>query len=208
VMDALHETGRRGDTYVILLADHGELLGDHGFGGKEERHYDACIRVPLIISGPSVQHGITRNEIVQLEDICPTVMEMTGQAMPPMSKHGYHRDKPDTDFPSLPGRSLLPLCRGEQVADWRDAAYSESYCSIWSNTPNDWARTAKWRYTWYPDDGEQLFDLISDPDEQKNLSKDPAHAQVRTEMRDRLLKSIVLQDWPRTRRDLFALGVH
>jgi len=92
-----------------------------------------------------------------------------------------------------------------------DAAYSESYCAIWSNTPNDWARTvrtAKWRYTWYPDDGEQLFNLHDDPDEQKNLARDPAHAAVRAEMRDRLLKLIVLQDWPRTRRELFALGVH
>ncbi|MBT3273238.1 MAG: hypothetical protein HN368_08800 [Spirochaetales bacterium] len=58
---------------------------------------------------------------------CPTVLEMTGQTMPPMPKDGCHRDKRDADLPSLPGGSL---------------------------------------------------------------------------------KSIVLQDWPRTRRDLFALGVH
>ncbi len=211
VMDAVEETGRADDTYVILLADHGELLGDHGFGGKEERHYDACIRVPLIIAGPGLEQGLTRDEIVQLEDICPTILDMTDQAMPPMPKHGCHLAKPDTAFPSLVGRSLLPLCRGEQIPDWRDTAYCESYCAIWSNTPNDWARTVRtttWRYTWYPDDGEQLFNLANDPDEQTNLAHDPAYADVRTEMRDRLLKAIVLQDWPRTRRDLFALGVH
>ena len=68
--------------------------------------------------------------------------------------------------------------------------------------------SAKWRYTWYPDDGEQLFNLPDDPDEQTNLASDPAFANVRGEMRDRLLKSIVLQDRPRTRRELFAPGVH
>jgi arylsulfatase A-like enzyme len=211
VTDALATAGRGDDTYLILLADHGELLGDHGFGGKEERHYDACIRVPLIIAGPGLQQGITRDEIVQLEDICPTVLEMAGQAMPPMPKDGCQRNRPDSDFPSLPGRSLLPLCRGEQVTNWRGAAYCESYCAIWSNTPNDWARTvrtARWRYTWYPDDGEQLFDLETDPDEQRNLARDPAHAETRQSLRDQLLKLIVLQDWPRPRRELFALGVH
>ena len=211
LMDALEETGRRDNTFVILLSDHGDLLGDHGFGGKEERHYDACIRVPLIIAGPGLMQGTTRDEIVQLEDICPTVLDMTGQAMPPMPKQGSHHDKPDTDFPSLPGRSLLPLCRREQVPNWREAAYSESYCAIWSNTPNDWARTvrtAKWRYTWYPDEGEQLFDLEADPDEQENLARDPAHTEERQELRDRLFKLVVLQDWPRTRRELFALGAH
>jgi len=211
VTDALAAAGRSDDTYLILLADHGELLGDHGFGGKEERHYDACIRVPLIIAGPGLKQGITRAEIVQLEDICPTVLEMTGQAMPPMPKDGWHRRTLDADISCLHGRSLLPLCRGELVTDWREAAYSESYCAIWSNTPNDWARTvrtARWRYTWYPDDGEQLFDLETDPDEQTNLARDPAHAGVRQTLRDQLLKLIVLQDWPRPRRDLFALGVH
>ena len=211
VVQTLEAMGRLENTYVILLADHGELLGDHGFYGKEERHYDACLRVPLIIAGPGLAQGNHCDQFVQLEDICPTVLAMTGQTLPSMPKHGCHLDKPDAAFPSLPGLSLLPLCRGENVADWRDTAYSESYCGIWSNTPHDWARTVRthrWRYTWYPDEGEQLFDLENDPDEQNNLARDSGHGTVRLDMRNRLLKAIVMQDWPRTRRDLFALGVH
>lgn len=211
VVDALKETGRTDNTYIILLADHGEMLGDHGFGGKAEKHYDACIRVTLIITGPGLQQGSIHDALVQLEDICPTILDMAEQAMPPMPKDGCHRGKPDADFPDLPGRSLLSLCRGEKIPEWRDAAYSESYCAINSNTPIDWARTVRttrWRYTWYPDGGEQLFNLENDPDEQTNLAGDPAHAEAREELRERLLKLIVLQDWPRTRRNLFALGVH
>jgi len=46
VLDALDEAGRLGDTLIVLLADHGELLFDHACRGKAEFHYDACIRVP------------------------------------------------------------------------------------------------------------------------------------------------------------------
>ena len=53
-----------------------------------------------------------------------------------------------------------------------------------------------------------MFDLETDPDEQENLARDPAHADVRQTLRDRPFKRVVLQDGPRTRRELFALGVH
>ena len=64
-------------------------------------------------------------------------------------------------------------------------------------------------YTFYANDsGEQMFDLRADPDEQVNLVADPAYAEIRQELRDRLLELIVMQDYPKTRRELFALGVH
>ena len=212
VVEALADAGRLDNTYVIFLSDHGELLGDHGFVGKEERHYDACIRVPLILAGPGVKPGLVCDEIVQLEDICPTVLDMTGQHLPAMPKTGPYLHLAAEEIPILPGRSLLPLCRGEHVADRRAAAYCESYNAIWSADPMDWARTIRTRthrYTFYPcGGGEQLFDLSGDPHEQHNLCADPALAEVRRDLRDRLLEMIVAQDYPKTRRDLFALGVH
>ena len=212
VLDTLEETGRLDNTYIFFLADHGELLFDHGFCGKEERHYDACIRVPLIISGPGVKCGSTCEQIVQLEDICPTILDMTGQSLPPMPKMGPYLSTPQEEIPILPGKSLLPICRGENPADWRDAAYVESYNRI--SSPDlliDWARTIrtkKFRYTLYAGGGEQMFDLSKDPDEQENIVADPSHADDRQQLRDRLMELIILQDYPKTRRDLFAFGVH
>lgn len=52
VMDAVRDRGRMDSTYIFFTSDHGELLLDHGFTGKTHRHYDACIRVPLIVTGP------------------------------------------------------------------------------------------------------------------------------------------------------------
>jgi hypothetical protein len=90
--------------------------------------------------------------------------------------------------------------------------YVESYNNISTATPANWARTVRdreWRYTMYPTGkGEQLFHLSEDPDEQRNLAGDPAFATVRRNMRDRLLEHVILQDYPQSPRDLFAIGVH
>ena len=115
-------------------------------------------------------------------------------------------------MPILPGRSLLPLCRGEDVPGWRDCIYSESYNFVAESHPGQWARTVRnerYRYTMYPDGyGEQLFALTSDPDETSNLAGDPGHAAVRAELRDRLLELVIMQDYPKTRRELWGFGVH
>ena len=212
VLDALEAAGRLDNAYLFFLSDHGELLCDHGFVGKEERHYDACIRVPLIIAGPGLQRGQVCDQLVQHEDLCPTVLEACSVSLPPLPKTGPYLKVEQQDIVSLPGRSLLGLCRGEEPDAWRDEAYSESYNAIWSITPGDWARTIRtrdFRYTFYAaGNGEQMFDLRTDPDEQHNVVADPAYATTRRELCDRLLELIVLQDYPKPRRELFALGVH
>jgi arylsulfatase A-like enzyme len=212
IIDALEDTGRITETYIFFLSDHGDLLFDHGFCGKEERHYDACIRIPLIISGPGLQKGITCNELVQLEDILPTILDMTSLNPPPLPTLGPYLQVPSKNIPVLPGRSLLNLCRGENQLDWRDAAYCESYNTIGYVSPGDWARTIRtkeFRYTFYANGrGEQMFDIKNDKDEQNNVVADSKHIVIRHELRDKLLELIVMQDYPKTRRELFALGVH
>lgn len=212
IMDTLKECDRLDDTYIIFLSDHGELLGDHGFYGKEERHYDACIHPPLIISGPGLSEGIINDDFVQHEDICPTVLEMAGLKPKPLPRMGTHLKIEDEKIEILPGKSVLPLCIGETIQNWRSEAYTESYNAIWSIEYTDWARTVRtkqYRYTYYPDyTGEQLFDLINDPDEQNNLVSKPEYNEIKLDMKNRLLENIIKQDYPKTIRELFALGVH
>jgi arylsulfatase A-like enzyme len=209
VVKALRETGRWENTYLFFLSDHGELMFDHGLTGKGQWHYDACVRVPLTIVGPELKHGLVSDALVQLEDIMPTVLEIAGLPEPePPSMGPYPRVLPDP----LPGRSLAGLCRGEEVADWRDDIHIQSFNNLRYITPHQWARTIRtheWRYTMYPQGhGEQLFNLNDDPDETVNLVYDSAYANVRREMRERLLEAVIMQDWPHSPRDLFAHGVH
>jgi arylsulfatase A-like enzyme len=212
VFCALERRGRLNNTVFVFLSDHGEILYDHGFKSKGEKHYDACIRVPLIIAAPGVDGGRTSDAVVQLEDICPTMLDATATALPPMPVTGPYIGCGPDDVPQLPGRSLLPLCRGETPADWRQTAYSESYNNITSTSPRQWSRTVRdrrWRYTRYAaGGGEQMFDLENDPDEQQNRVADPNCAAERERLRDALLEAVIMQDYPKPRRNLFALGVH
>ncbi len=208
VLETLEQTGRLQNTVLIFLSDHGELLMDHGFSGKGERHYDACIRVPLTIMGPGFERGTTRGEFVQLEDIFPTVLELAKIPQPRPKVLGQYLKMSEADE-QYPGHSLIPLCRGEKPS-WRDSVYIESYNNIGSTTPAFWARTivtADHRYTLYPgNQGEQLFHLPNDPQEQRNLAT--TAKSIRTEMRDRLLEAVILQDYPHTPNNRYSLGVH
>jgi choline-sulfatase len=209
VVDALRAAGRWDNTLLIVTSDHGELLHDHGFLGKGERHYDASIRVPLLLAGPGVRAGLQCEAFVQLEDICPTILHAAGLDLPRHRVMGPHVSQSPV---ALPGRSLLPLAAGERVSGWRPDAYIESYNNIYRTDTGEWARTVRTerhRYTVFGEAGkEQLFDMLDDPDEQRNLARDPSMAGVRQQLRDRLLELLIAQDYPHPPRDLFSLGVH
>jgi arylsulfatase A-like enzyme len=211
IMRALEKSKRLKNSYIIFLSDHGDMLGDHGFYLKEERHYDACIRVPLIIYGPDIKGNVECKEIVQSEDICPTVYDIAGikPKKPPI--RGTFLVNRSEEFEPFSGKTLLDLCRGN-AKEWRKVAYVESYNAIWSTNVGDWARTVRtkrYRYTYYANNnGEQLFDLANDPDETHNLIGNKKFSGIHKELKDELFEKIIMQDYPKTQRQLFAFGVH
>jgi arylsulfatase A-like enzyme len=56
ILDALQQSGRASDTYVILTADHRLAVGEHGLMGKQNM-YGCSVRMPLTISGPGIVAG-------------------------------------------------------------------------------------------------------------------------------------------------------
>lgn len=188
-----------------------DLLFDHGFIGKEELHYDACIRVPLLVVGPGIKEAVEREEFVQLEDIAPTILEAAGLEMPPLPVMGPFLPEAERDHRGLPAAHCSGWPAATGIAGTERRPTSRATTSHIPETPGHWARTLRterYRYTFYPRGyGEQLFDLVSDPGETVNLARDAGLRQVRSEIRERLLEQIVLQDYPKTRRGLFALGV-
>jgi arylsulfatase A-like enzyme len=158
------------NTIVVFTSDHGEMLGDH-YLWRKQRALEPSARVPFLIRAPA-RFGLRRNAVVErpcmLEDIMPTLLEMAGAGIPP----------------SVEGRSLLPLLRGED-APWRDYVHIE-------HAPLQQALTdGREKYIWEVPTGRELFfDLAADPRECTNLAAGPRHAGRVEQWRGRLIKEL------------------
>jgi choline-sulfatase len=146
-------------TFVVLLSDHGEALGEHGeFFEHMRTLYRETTHVPLILSGEGVARGERRKELVSTLDVLPTVLDKIGLAAP--------RD--------LPGRSLLK----QEDGGGGSALYVETMCSRTAvPTAHCWKglRTKEWsmlfRYAKPSLDvtEQSLYHLESDRDELANV---------------------------------------
>lgn len=193
LLTALETTLDMQNTIVLYTSDHGELLGDHSLHGKWAYHFDSCIRVPLICRWDGHwQAGAKTDEIVELTDIMPSLLEAAGVTS-------------DSD---MDGVSFAPLLAGEAMPEARGHAFAESYGGGPDDPtppPHTWARTIRtkqYRATFYPcaDHGE-LYDLENDPGEFDNLWDDPQHHDVLEEHRRILLDRLIMLDYPLPRRD-------
>ena len=192
LLGVLAAQGRMDDTLIVFTSDHGDYLGDHWLGEKDLFH-EEIVRIPLVVFDPSPEADATRGKmvdsLVESIDLIPTFLEALGGEIP------AHR---------LEGRSLLALIRGRQPDDWRDAVFCDSDYGLrkarrWLGlAPHEarafMVRTADWKYVDYRGFRPQLFNLQEDPGELNDLGADPAFADRRREMRDRL------HDWMASRR--------
>jgi arylsulfatase A-like enzyme len=209
LIDSLKQYDRWESTTIIFTSDHGELLHDHGLLGKWERHYDTCIRVPLIMAGPGISPAV-RSEMVDHTDIAPTVYQIAGLQPPALPRPRLTLPHVPERIDPLPGRSLLSIAGGGAPKTWRDAVYIQSNNNHWEASPRSWARTIRtdrWRYSSFmAQGGEQLFDLVEDPHEQRNLAGDPAWRKQRDTLREQLFELIVLEGYPSSPRGLAGIG--
>lgn len=165
VMDYLKEEGLDQNTLVIYMGDNGFSFGEHGLIDK--RHfYEESVKVPFLAYCPELfSGGKTINKMVQNIDIAPTVLECAGLQQPA----------------HLPGRSFLPLLRGDST-QWRDKIFYEYYWEYdFPMTPTMFGvRTDKYKYIRYQGiwDRNELYDLEADPHETTNLISKPEYAQT------------------------------
>jgi arylsulfatase A-like enzyme len=104
IIELLRRTGGLDDTLIIVTADHGELFGEHGIYGHDLGLYDPLIHVPLVMRLPGrVPAGARIDAPVQLVDLFPTVLELTGL-----------RDRTPAN---AYGRSLWPVIAGVPQPD-------------------------------------------------------------------------------------------
>jgi arylsulfatase A-like enzyme len=188
MLDALERTGQAADTIVIFMADHGELLGDHGVYEKGAFLYDPSVRVPLIVRWPRGLPGGRRlASLVELVDLAPTLLEAAGLDV----------------YAGMQGRSLRPLLTGEAEADHhRDDVYCEYLNSSGKprGMPAIYATMLRTRthklIVHHGEELGELYDLAADPGERVNLWGEPGAAGTKLALMKRLCDRAALMADP------------
>jgi len=124
LLDAMDECDLWKNTLVILTTDHGTYNGDHGRLGKLQTHeHDAVGHIPFIVAHPQHGHGETRDQLVQLVDLYPTVLAATARPLP--------------EGVELHGRDLLPVL-ADAAAPTRDYAIAGQFGKSVTMTDGKW----------------------------------------------------------------------
>jgi arylsulfatase A-like enzyme/Tfp pilus assembly protein PilF len=144
--------GRGAKSLVVLTADHGEGLGEHGEATHGIFAYEATLHVPLILYAPGLLRPRIVSDRVGHVDLLPTVLDLLGLEAQP----------------GLPGRSLLAVANGQALP------LAPSYFEAMSSALNrGWAPLvglARERYKLIDLPIPELYDLEADPGETKNLA--------------------------------------
>lgn len=164
LLDGLRSQGLERETIVVLVSDHGYLLGDHGWTGKNASVLQpALTHVPLILVDPDRRRaGGSSAWFAQTHDIGPTLLDMTNV----------------TPAKPMNGTSLAPLLAGRQPRTARPMAYG-GYAN-WH-----YARTERWAYVAANTGlGRRLYDTKRDPEESRNIAR--MHPNVIDELEERV----------------------
>jgi arylsulfatase A-like enzyme len=138
------------DVLLVVTADHGEQIAEHGGLGHGVSLYEEELRIPLLIHWPAGLAGAKRSTVpVSLVDLFPTLLDAVGIPIPA----GQH------------GRSLLPLLRGEEPSE------RELFFELHPPYPElVGVRHGPWKLIRSTGDS-QLFELTRDPQEQADLAE-------------------------------------
>ena len=182
LLDALTSLNLSDNTILLFTSDHGCHFKTRNTEYKRSCH-ESSIRVPAALAGPGFDAGGQLQELVSLVDLPPTLLHAAGLPIPP----------------SMQGRSILPLVRGDR-AGWPE----EVFVQISESQVGRAVRTRRWKYSVVAPDKsgdrdpsadryveEYLYDLQADPYELANLAGLESHQQVAAAMRERLIRRMV-----------------
>jgi choline-sulfatase len=160
ILDVLERGGMTGDTAVVFLSDHGDMLGERGLWFKMS-FLEGSARVPLTVAAPGMPAGRVAAPVSTL-DLMPTLAELAGLG-------------PDDSGPPTDGRSLVAVAAGTAPP----APVAMEYMAEGSVAPMVALCDGPLKLVLCAADPPQLFDLDLDPLERTNLAADPAHAAAR-----------------------------
>lgn len=177
LVQTLRERGELDQTVFIFTSDNGYFLGEHRFRNGKRKAYEPSIRVPLVIAGPGIPHGV-RNDPAKTPDLTATILDLAGATAPRRAD----------------GRSLVPsfaadrgwtvpvvtegiVGRSEQQRQGRDetVGFTDPRTTIG-------IRTARYKLIRDASGTVELYDLDADPNELNSVAANPVYRAVQQEL--------------------------
>jgi len=174
LMTTLTQTGLEDDTIVMVLADHGDMLGERGLWFKMSFFENAC-RIPLIVHAPTRFKPRRVAHLASLVDLLPTLVDLAAGA-------------PQPKDPLWAGRSLLNDLQGHPPQS--TTRVIGEYCGEAAIAPVVMIRTDAYKFIHSPVDPDQLYHLSTDPLELNNLADHPDARELVTQFR-----AMVREQW-------------
>lgn len=179
ILDELRSLGLEEDTVVMFSTDHGDMMGAHRLIEKGPYTYEQCYRIPFIVAHPDcAAPGTVSDEFVYLHDLMPTCLDIAGLTPP---------DVPDS-------QSILPLILGEPASTGRDSVYTSFEAQVF-HFPQRMVRTRTHKLVYNACDLGELYDMVNDPWEMRNLIDQPETHAIQQELLAKMREHMVrLQD--------------
>jgi len=171
--DGLKERNLYDNATLVVSADHGEGMGEHGFYMHAHQFWDEVVKIPLLVKGPRFTPGKVDSRLTQSIDITKTLAQLGGAASS-----------------NMPGYGLLEEPAPHVISEYnefgihRQAIVGQRYKVIWQRPADEaWYMRAAKKKEYFPSvsfgkEVVRVFDLIDDPGETKDLApKMPPQAQ-------------------------------
>lgn len=200
----LEETGKSKDTLVIFLSDNGIP-----FPGAKTTLYDAGVHLPLIVKKPGQKAGVVNTAMASWTDVAPTVLDWAGvkpvAAMPGRSLlpgleqenpegwdevYGSHQQHEVTMYYPMrmvrtkSHKLIVNLANGLEYPSAGDLWESPTWQGVLKRGDKMLGKRPTADFLHRPK--LELYDIVADPDEVKNLADDPKHADTVKALRDKL----------------------
>ena len=153
LVNTLEQAELSRNTVIMLLADHGDMLGERGLWYKMNFYEPAC-RIPLIVHAPGRFEPGRVAGSASLVDLLPTFAALANKGV-----------EPEYAAP-IDGKSLLPALKGSEA---HDEVLGE-YLAEGAVAPIVMIRRGRYKFVHCPVDPDQLYDVGADPDERVNLA--------------------------------------
>lgn len=179
VMESLRRAKVDQETIVLFTSDGGHLWGEHGLIDKRCA-YEASIRIPLLAWWPKRIQARTRcAALVANIDVAPTLLSLAGVTVPK----------------TMDGRSLVGLLDDPSATGaWRKNLLYEYYWEpSFPQTPTTFAlRSQQYKLIQYHGiwDTDELYDIVQDPEETRNLIQDPKFNDLTNQLRQQLYQRL------------------